>query len=163
MTDCLPGKEANKDTNNESYKIKEEIKKRIKSKYDEENSLLTISARGDLENFFPCPRKWMLKRILKLHDDTLETNLMQSFDMGNLNHKIRELFMKEVIDNKLPIYKNDDNNFYETTDAGQDNCTDTILNLIRQKTDEGIKAPSDFRDSLLAIQTLESQKEKIRV
>ena len=151
----------NKATNNESYKINEEIKKRIKSKYDEENSLLTISARGDLENFFPCPRKWMLKRILKLHDDTLDTNLMQSFDMGNLNHKILELFMKEFIDNKLPIYKNDDNNFYETTDAGQDNCTDTILNLIRQKTDEGIKAPSDFRDSLLAIQTLESQKEKI--
>ena len=143
------------------YEINGKIKEAIAAKYSSENSLLSVSARGDLENFFPCPRRWVLKSLLKLHDDTLDTNLMQSFDMGNLNHKILELFMKEFIDRPLPYYKSEENCFYKMDADGLVDCSKEVLSLLSQKTDEAIKAPSDFRDSLLAIQALESQKDKI--
>ena len=128
---------------NSTYHINSEIEKRIKDlKMDE---LLRISARGDLENFFPCPRKWVLKELLKLHEDTLDTELMQSFDMGNLNHKILELFMNDYKNKTLPA-----------------EFTDDMQTKLDEKIDEAIKAPSKFRDSFLAIKTLEAQKEKIR-
>ena len=127
---------------NSSYHINAEIQKRIKElKMDK---LLHVSARGDLENFFPCPRKWVLKELLKLHDDSLDTDLMQNFDMGNLNHKILELFMKDYEDKNLPA-----------------EFTEEMLSKLKEKISEAIKAPSNFRDSFLAIKTLEAQKDKI--
>ncbi len=130
----------------EAYHLNEEIKKRINARMgiDQEQTFIKISARGDLEKFFPCPRRWVLQSLLKLHDDTLDTNLMQSYDMGNLNHKILELFMKEYEGKKLPC-----------------EFDDSIAQVLAEKVSEGIKAPSDFRDSYLAIKTLQSQKEKI--
>ena len=41
------------------------------------NENVKISARSDLENFFPCPRKWIFKTVLKLKEDSLDTDLMQ--------------------------------------------------------------------------------------
>ena len=41
------------------------------------NENIKISARSDLENFFPCPRKWIFKTVLKLKEDSLDTDLMQ--------------------------------------------------------------------------------------
>lgn len=130
-----------------SHTINEEIKNKIAARYQKESGLLRVSARGDLEKFFPCPRRWLLQSILKIHDDSLDTNLMQNFDMGNLHHKIFELFFKEYEGKKLPAL--DDENISE------------IRALIFDKVTEGIKSPSDFRDSILAISALESQKENI--
>lgn len=65
---------------------------------------IKISARGDMEPFFPCPRKWVLKKILRLQDDSLDTRLMQNYDMGNLNHKILEKFMSDYEEKNLPWY-----------------------------------------------------------
>lgn len=65
---------------------------------------IKISARGDMEQFFPCPRKWVLKKILRLQDDSLDTRLMQNYDMGNLNHKILEKFMSDYEGKNLPWY-----------------------------------------------------------
>ena len=72
---------------------------------------MKITARGDLEQFFPCPRKWLLKSVLKLHDDTLDTSLMQNYDMGNLNHKIMESFMNNFRDKVLPFYDQESDSF----------------------------------------------------
>ena len=57
------------------------------------NENIKISARSDLENFFHCTRKWIFKTVLKLKEDSLDTDLMQPYDIGNLNHKVLELFV----------------------------------------------------------------------
>ena len=124
------------------------VTKRHKNPEAKENHL-KITARGDLENFFPCPRKWLLKSVLKLHDDTLDTNLMQSYDMGNLNHKILELFISEFQEKKLPVY-----------DEATDSFGDFQLELMPY-VEKAILSPSAFRDSPLVIKALQDQKEKI--
>lgn len=132
----------NGQTDKSPYHINSQIEKRIEE--HKTDNFLRISARGDLENYFPCPRKWVLKSLLKLHDDSLDTDLMQNFDMGNLNHKILELFFKDYEGKILP-----------------DVFSEELQASLKQKIIEAIKAPSDFRDSFLAIKTLEAQKDKI--
>ena len=136
----------NKTAEQKPYHLNEEMENRIKDHMGTENgeSFIRVSARGDLEKFFPCPRRWVLQTLLKIKDDSLDTSLMQKYDMGNLNHKILELIMKEYEGKKLPTEFDDE-----------------LAKLISDKVSEGIKAPSDFRDSFLAIKTLEIQKQKI--
>ncbi|MBQ0051356.1 MAG: PD-(D/E)XK nuclease family protein [Treponema sp.] len=96
--------------NHEPYKVCKKMSQKIEyilkehrgSQEDKEK--IKISARGDLENFFPCPRKWILNSVLKLKEDTLDTSLMQNYDMGNLYHKILELFMGDFEGKILPYY-----------------------------------------------------------
>ncbi|MCR4579375.1 MAG: PD-(D/E)XK nuclease family protein [Treponema sp.] len=117
-----------------------------------------ISPRSDLERFFPCPRKWLLKAVLSLKDDTLDTSLMQNFDMGNLNHKIMELFMEQYKEAILPYYDKEKDSFMA---ALKGDCSQEIRENLISITEKAIKAPSDFRDSPLVIETLLSQKEAI--
>ena len=135
--------QTNGSLDNSPYHINAEIEKRIEDQ--KSDNILRISARGDLENYFPCPRKWVLKKLLKLHDDSLDTDLMQNYDIGNLNHKILELFIKDYEGLPLP-----------------DIFTDDLRDILDKKITEAIKAPSEFRDSYLAIKTLEAQRQKIR-
>ena len=131
---------------------------------------IKISARGDLEQFFPCPRKWLFKTVLKLHDDTLDTNLMQGYDMGNLNHKIMESFMNIHKDRILPYYDKDSDSFMikekaageiEVAPVNYDEKINEIFYGENNIVEQAIKAPSDFRDSPLVIDTLLSQKVRI--
>ena len=135
-------------------------------------SLLKISARGDMEKFFPCPRKWVLSQLLKLRADTLDTDLMQSYDMGNLHHKILELFMNEYMGKPLPFYDSETEKFYEKdsnpellnnyideTDKvvallyGSENQRSLVYNAIYSRS-------NSFSDSPLVIKTLCNQQRK---
>lgn len=149
---------------------------------------IKISARGDMEQFFPCPRKWVLKKILRLQDDSLDTRLMQNYDMGNLNHKILEKFMSDYEGKNLPWYDaktgcfmgepltNPESQNLETQSAS--NPTIPNLSILNQKPEDvtseirnrlynGIvheaihDRNSDFRDLPLVLFTLDSQKTKI--
>ncbi len=149
---------------------------------------IKISARGDMEQFFPCPRKWVLKKILRLQDDSLDTRLMQNYDMGNLNHKILEKFMSDYEGKNLPWYDakngcfmgepltNPESQNLETQSASNPTIPNpTILNQkpedvtseIRNRLYNGIvheaihDRNSDFRDLPLVLFTLDSQKTKI--
>lgn len=124
---------------------------------------ISVSARGDMEQFFPCPRKWLLKKVLKLQEDSLDTQLMQKYDMGNINHKILEEFISLYKGKKLPWFM--DGSFYEESEqdminAAPKNVTEKIYELIY--TDIVNKAIHhkgfEFSDSPIVLRTLESQK-----
>lgn len=64
-----------------------------------------------LNQFFQCPRKWLFNSIAKLREETTEAELMRSTELGDLYHKVFELycnFLKSkdmaiiVEDEKLP-------------------------------------------------------------
>lgn len=141
----------------QKVQISERIKELLQKKIDSQNNNLNISARQDMENYFPCPRKWLFKSVLKFHDDTLDTNLMQSFDMGNLNHKILEEFMKAFKNKELPCYIEETETFMIKTE----DVTEQVNALLTSIIDSAIFEIKDFRDSPLVIQTLLDQKQQI--
>lgn len=53
-----------------------------------------VLTQNDMRKFFPCPRRWIFSVVLDVRKDTLDTDLMSVFDMGNLYHRILELVMR---------------------------------------------------------------------
>lgn len=73
--------------------VSEEIKQALKNKLSPKDSLIHISAT-DLKSFYPYPRTWFLKSVLRLKEDTLDTDLLEIYDSGKIYHKLIELFLK---------------------------------------------------------------------
>lgn len=152
-------------------KIMENVEYVLKTNRDALNKIggnknhIKISARGDLEKFFPCPRKWVLSQILRFHDDTLDTSLMQSYDMGNLNHKILEDFISLYKDKKLPWYDKGKDAFFGNDENSPElnvyaDVTEKMkAELYGELIQNAIKR--EFRGLPLVILTLSSQQDKI--
>lgn len=145
-------------SNDNSYSTNDNLNKFIDSRIGE-NGKIDISARSDLEKFFPCPRKWVLQTLLHLKEDSLDTDLMKGYDMGNLNHKILELVLSEYMNKKLPFFDKEKEIFINSDDGSD--CTQDFINLIEKSVEKGIVSIPDIRDSLLVIQTLQSQTNAI--
>lgn len=142
------------------------FKQLLQNRVNPKNGKVNVSARSDLEKFFPCPRKWIYKSVLNLREDSLDTQLMQNYDMGNLNHKILELFMKNYKNEKevvhLPFFDVEQNSFFQQDNTTKKDVSNDIYALLNTKiTEQAIKSISDFKDSPLVIQTLTLQKTKI--
>ena len=60
-------------------------------------------SQSDLRDFFPCQRRWLFNRLLRLDDDSLTGELAGPFDIGNINHKVLERFMLWRMKNKLSL------------------------------------------------------------
>lgn len=128
---------------------------------------IKISARGDMEQFFPCPRKWVLKKILRLQDDSLDTRLMQNYDMGNLNHKILEKFMSDYEGKNLPWYDAKNGCFFgesllkdEKSDS-ENGLSETFENEI---SDSAISSPEsqNQKDSNFAVQNFKNENSEFQ-
>ena len=131
--------------------LRGKITEKVATKRHSESLVVT---QKDLANCYPCPRKWVLSSILNLREDSLDTNLMGRYDMGNVNHKVLELFMKELANNGglLPV-TNDDGVFLHEKD---------VREKVRAYTVSAIHDKSmDFRESPIVIRALESQTDAI--
>lgn len=124
-----------------------------RSKNNPECKKLVIS-QSDMRNFFQCPRKWLFSNIIKLQEDSLDISLIGPYDMGNINHKILELFMEEYVLSKKPLPVLDAND--ELPEKGA--FVQKIMDLTGKAIDECRKS---FSDSPLVIQMLTAQKNKI--
>lgn len=124
---------------------------------------IKISARSDLENFFPCPRKWIFKTILKLKEDSLDTDLMQPFDIGNLNHKVLELFVSSFTGKKLPFYDEASKSF-KIIDDEENKINPPSKNFsvdLKPFIDKAIISTQNIKDCPLVMQSLKAQTNKI--
>ena len=128
-----------------------------------------ISARGDLEKFFPCQRKWLYSSILKLRDDSLDVELMTSSEIGSMYHKILELFMNQYLGKTLPVYDKEKDSFFSPEAQNfsdgvpeEQELSFQIKNQLEELTGTAIKHSSmNFCNSPLVIQTLLVQKQTI--
>ena len=75
---------------------------RNKHNPDPSDNKITIS-QSDMKAFFPCPRNWIFNNVLKLEPDSLSTSLIGRFDMGNIHHKIKELYGKHLMEKNQPL------------------------------------------------------------
>ncbi|MCH5288281.1 MAG: PD-(D/E)XK nuclease family protein [Treponema sp.] len=139
---------------NKPYEASSALKKAVRTRLAEKrHSTDIVVTQSDLAKFYPCPRKWVLTSALGLREDSLDTNLMQPFDMGNVNHKVLELFMRARIGKTLPV---------TGTDATFGDDEETIRAEVADLVARAIHDTSmDFKDSPLVLRALDAQRDAI--
>ncbi len=83
-------------------KIHEVLIENREKHFAEKDGKIVIT-QSDMKDFFPCHRKWLFSKVIKLKEDSLDTDLIGPFDMGTINHKILELFMKDYLKSQEPL------------------------------------------------------------
>ena len=127
-----------------------ENRNRHKAPANDDDKKITLS-QSDMKKFFPCPRQWIFSTVLKLEPDSLSTSLIGTYDMGNLHHKILELYGSYLMQNNLPLPRFDIQN-------GIIENQSELIPLINDLALQAIRDPEQgFGDSPLTIQMLESQ------
>lgn len=127
------------------------ITKRDKNQQNSEEKI--VLTQTDMKNFFPCPRKWIFSNVIRLEEDSLDTDLMQPFDMGNINHKILELFMKSYLVSKKPLP-------FSIKGAFENEAE--IFEAVKEFTRQAINdASEDYSKSPLTRKMLEAQLDSI--
>ena len=129
------------------YVLKE--RRTLNGSSSEDASVVKIT-QSDMRDFFPCPRKWLFKSVVKLREDSLDASLFEKYDQGNINHKILELLFKSF--DTLPV-TSEDGTFGEREND--------IRKLIKEKTYDAICDKSfGFYQSPIALRVLEAQSGK---
>lgn len=102
--------------------------------------------RSDLDVFVVCKRKWLLKRVLKLEEYSLDVDMIENTDVVKIVHEVMEKFMKQHKDDKKNLPISDGEKF-----------TDGKVEI---KIETAVKAVLDemFKTKPLVRKTLESQE-----
>lgn len=130
---------------------RDSLEKFNKPPYD---SMPKVTARGELEYFYPCPRRWTLSRLLMIRPDSLDISLIKNYEIGNLNHSVLEEFMKKYIGDTLPHYDELKNAF---TKDGVD-----VSGKMKEEIGEAAdKAVGEFSKSPLVKKIFSMQKEQL--
>ncbi len=79
----------------------EEIENCIKKKRYEDG-MLKVSV-SQLKNFINCPRYWLVRNMIKLQQVNNDASLMDEISIGNLYHKILEIYCRTLKEKKLPL------------------------------------------------------------
>jgi hypothetical protein len=129
------------DRNNSLEKINPELNKKS----------IKIS-QSDMKNFFPCKRKWIFTNIFKIRDESLDTNLITYFDMGNIFHSTLEMFMKSYQEKRIPLPVTNSKGIFEN----EDEITTSLNKIIKT-----VLLNSDCCKSKIVYDLLSSQIDKI--
>lgn len=133
-----------------SLKNKISLELREKGKNTEPDKIKI--SQTELKSFSSCPRKFIFTKVLSLKEDSLDVDLIKSYEAGVLVHKIIELVCGKFQD-KNGIYKGKIPIFNEET-SGQ------IERLVDDAFEEA-KLHAGFSRSPLALGVIESQKHLI--
>ena len=121
--------------------------------YNEDKDKVVIT-QSDMKAFFNCPRFWLFSKAIKLKEETLDTKLLNNYDMGNINHKILELLMNSYKTSKAPLpFISEEDNFMEKT---------LLYEKVKKFAKDAVNDFSqNFHDSPLSLIMLNSQIENI--
>ncbi|MDE7392496.1 MAG: PD-(D/E)XK nuclease family protein, partial [Treponemataceae bacterium] len=125
------------------------LTEKVRAKISDDRGTGIMVTQSDLRLFYPCPRKWVLGRVLGLREESLDTDLMQAFDMGNVNHKVLELFMRARAGTCLPVTNAD--GVFDGEDAIRAELTELAGRAIQDRS-------MHFRDSPLVLRALDAQR-----
>lgn len=125
------------------------LMEKVRARIADDSGAGIVVTQSDLRLFYPCPRAWVLGRVLALREESLDTDLMQTFDMGNVNHKMLELFMRSRAGTCLPV-------------TNEDGAFDDEESIRAELTDLAAQAIHDrsmrFKDSPLVLRALDAQR-----
>ena len=129
------------------------VENRSKNLPESERDGKIVITQSDMKKFFPCPRKWIFSSVLSLEEESLDTDLMQTFDMGNINHRVLELFMKDYQKSQMPL---------PVCNGGLFENEEEILATLKKHALTAIKdSARDYSKSPLSQKMLESQLDSL--
>ncbi len=99
-----------------------------------------------LKNFFTCPRLWAIEEIGKLSEQKNEAEIADHRMLGNLYHKIFELFCKELKSQNIPLQ------------IENDSLPENLMKILREKIDEALLTE---KNSYLSKELLKTTKSSV--
>ncbi|MCR5046769.1 MAG: PD-(D/E)XK nuclease family protein [Treponema sp.] len=112
---------------------------------------------SDLKDFFPCPRKWILKDLLRVNEFSLDTDLFEVYDQGSVNHKILELYFNHLKEKgeKIPELSSQSGKIVYD---GDENYEEKILfPLLEKFAQDAFGEAKSYKKSALVKEALKSQ------
>ena len=134
------------------YAAGDALTEKVRARISDDGGAGIVVTQSDLRQFYPCPRTWVFGRVLALRKESLDTDLMQAFDMGNVNHKVLELFMRARTGTCLPVTNAD--GLFDGEDAIRAELTELAGRAIHDRS-------MYFRDSPLVLRALDAQRDLI--
>ncbi|MDE5897907.1 MAG: PD-(D/E)XK nuclease family protein, partial [Treponemataceae bacterium] len=111
-------------------------------------------SQDDMKDFFPCPRKWLFKKALFLHEDTLDAELLSVYEPGSVNHKILELVFSDFQKNGAPLPVTEADGTFGAVER-------SVRALVARCAREAIHSPEmAFHGSPLVLAMLDSQQQQ---
>ncbi|MBO7123568.1 MAG: PD-(D/E)XK nuclease family protein [Treponema sp.] len=133
---------------------KEFLSAAIEEKSSEDKISITPS---DLKDFFPCPRKWIFKRLLHVNEFSLDTDLFEIYDQGSVNHKILELYFAGLKESGQTLPVTDELTGKLAQGDGLDYEEKILLPLLEECAEQAFKEAKSYKQSALVQETLKSQ------
>ena len=112
---------------------------------------------SDLKNFFPCPRKWIFKDLLRVNEFSLDTDLFESYDQGSVNHKILELYFKKLKNEKLALPFSSEESGKVALDGNENYEEEILAPFLESQAEEAFKEAKSYKKSALVKEALKSQ------
>lgn len=131
------------DSKNIKLELYEETKKRLFDAHDRD--ILKISYT-ELNEYLHCPKKFFIERISKLETQKNQAELIDPYAIGNLYHKILELYCDALKKKNLPI------------DIKETGLEAEYEKILLEKIDEAINSS---QNSILAKQLIISAKASV--
>ncbi len=154
------------------YSVCDELQKKVHHKlYEDMNRICAENPKTgpdkikitqtDLNAFYPCPRKWLFSSVLQMKEDSLETDLMDQFEMGNLYHLIVQKVMESIRDQKIsPVLQDESTAGGEKSERQTGSFEKTVLSLIEKSFDEAVVL-RHYSKMPLVLDMIKSQKNAI--
>lgn len=127
-----------------------------RAKYDNINDTIHLTP-SDLKDFFPCPRKWIFKDLLRVNEFSLDTDLFENYDQGSVNHKILEMYFKDLKANGLALPEVSDKSGKIISEGDQDYEEKILRPLLEAFAFEAFKEAASYKKSALVQEALKSQ------
>lgn len=112
---------------------------------------------SDLKDFFPCPRKWIFKDLLRVNEFSLDTDLFESYDQGSVNHKILELYFKGLKEQKQPLPFSSEESGKVVLGANENYEEEILAPLLETLAAEAFSEAKSYKKSALVKEALKSQ------
>lgn len=107
---------------------------RLKKNQLNKGEKLRVSASG-LKKFYGCPRAWFENYVAELDESVNEATLIDQFAQGNLYHKIMELYLSSLKENKL--------NIQVTVHGLEDEYLELLDKAIEKAVEEETRTPTN--------------------
>lgn len=116
------------------------ITEKAKERHSREEKLKISSTQ--LNQFMLCARKSLLKSVLNLQEQNNEAEIIDRFEIGNLNHKVMELYLKSLKARKLPLKS------FQTLQS--ESAYEDYIKILKQSVHEAINVESKENLSFIA-------------
>ncbi len=111
----------------------------------------------ELGDFYPCPRKWIFKDLLRVDEFSLDTDLFEVYDQGSVNHKILELYFESLKQKGEPLPVTDSESGKLASNENFLQEEEILLPALEKFSRDAFEKAKAYKKSALVQEALKSQ------